>query len=379
MALPQALTHSPLVILTGAGASVPLGLNTTAEFRRRFYDTQIHERMLDQDAEFYKFVLDRLGGPAAADIEVVLARLESNADWASKLASDPQFMSTVLYGNLERIGAFAGWNRRLADAIYDDVIDHYGRIDAVKAAQLYRGLLEVFKDQLMESLGIGTLPFFTLNYDTAVEDACRQLGIKVVDGFAEGGYTGRRWDATEYTEYEEAPGQLSVALVKLHGSVRLARRPDGVLVEVPTGLRRDPQPQRHALLYPSLSPKALREEPFRTNYRLMRGCLMHAQLLAVIGCSMRDQELNDLICECMDANDALHLVAVGPDASVEGLSAAIGCDATRLGTSRGCFEIEEDAALRAGKGRLINALRRWMATAQGERQAPHRFGSDASM
>ncbi len=66
MALPEVLTHGPLVILTGAGASVPLGLNTTAEFRQRFYDMQLRERIVDEDPEFFEFVTTRLGGAGAA-------------------------------------------------------------------------------------------------------------------------------------------------------------------------------------------------------------------------------------------------------------------------------------------------------------------------
>lgn len=379
MPLPRALTHSPLVILTGAGASVPLGLDATAEFRKRFFYTQIRERNLDQDPEFHRFVVDRLGGVAAVDIEVVLARLETNAEWASRLASDPQFVATVLSGNVERIGTFAGWNSRLTNAIYDEVIDHYGNVDPAKATELYRGLLEVYRDQLMGILGVQTLPFFTLNYDAAVEEACKNLGIEVVDGFVDGPFTGRRWDAKAYTEYKDNTGRLTIALVKLHGSVRLARRPDGVLVELPTGLRRDPQPNRHAILYPSLSPKALGDEPFRTNYRVLRACLGYAKLLVVIGCSMRDPELNDLVRECMNENDDLHLVAVTPDADVDALAGAIGCDVNRLGTSQGYFEIEDTGDLQSGKGRMLNAIRRWMVTAEGADHAPHRFGSNASM
>lgn len=378
MALPEVLTQGPLVILTGAGASVPLGLNTTAEFHQRFYDMQLR-RIVDDDPEFFDFVTTRLGGAAAADIEVVLARLEANADWTNQLASDRQFVAKVLLGDVQRLSVFSGWNSRLANAIYDEVIDHYGNIDAAKATALYKGLLGVFQDQLMESLGSRTLPFFTLNYDTAVEEACRSLGIRLVDGFVEGSFTGRRWDAKAYTQYQEKPDQLNCALVKLHGSVRLGRRGDGVLVELPTGLHSDPSPHRHAVLYPSLLPKALREEPFRTNYRLLRGCLGHAKLLVVIGCSMRDEELNSLIRECMDENDDLYVVAIAPDADVQSLSAAIGCSVNRVGTSRGRFEIEDAGSLKAGRGRILNAIRRWLATAAADGQTPHRFGTNAEM
>jgi hypothetical protein len=379
MPLPEALTHSPLVILTGAGASTPLGLDTTEIFRKRFYETQLRERVVDADPEFYAFMTNRLGVTDVEDIEVVLARLEANADWTDKLASDHQFVAKVLSGRPEMLNVFGSWNSKLANLIYDEVIDHYGNIDAARATALYKGL-GLLEHQIVQNMTpLRTLPFFTLNYDTAVEEACRSLGVRLVDGFVEGPFTERRWDAKAYTDFVEAPDVVNCVLVKLHGSVRLGRRDDGVLVELPAGLHRDPPPYRHAVLYPSLSPKALDEEPFLTNYRLLRACLLHARLIVVIGCSMRDQALNNLVRECMDENEELRLVAIAPDADVETLARHIGCDISKLGASRGRWEIEDIATLSAGKGLVLNAIRRWMMSAVSRSDSPHKFGTNADL
>jgi hypothetical protein len=378
MPLPEALTHSPLVILTGAGASTPLGLDTTERFLKRFYETQLRERVGD-DQEFYAFMTNRLGVMGLQDIEVVLAGLEANADWAAKLASDHQFVAKVLSGNPEMLNVFGGWNSKLANAIYDEVIDHYGNVDAVKATALYKGLGLLEHQIVQDMVPLCTLPFFTLNYDTAVEEACRSLGVRLVDGFVEGPFTERRWDAKAYTDFVEVPDIVNCVLVKLHGSVRLGRREDGVLVELPAGLRRDPSPYRHAVLYPSLSPKALGDEPFRSNYRLLRACLRHARFIVVVGCSMRDQALNDLVRECMDENEELRLVAIAPDADVETLARQIGCDVSKLGVSRGSWEIEDNATLSAGRGLVLNAIRRWMMSAVSRSDSPHKFGTNVDL
>jgi hypothetical protein len=94
---------------------------------------------------------------------------------------------------------------------------------------------------------------------------------------------------------------------------------------------------------------------------------------------MRDQELNVLIGECLDQNDDLHVVAVGPEADVSTLSAVIGCDASRLGATRGYFELEDEQRLNSGRGRLLNTIRCWLASALGDRQGPFQFATNTQM
>ncbi len=403
---PETITRSKAVILTGAGASVPLGLPSTAEFLRVFRDQGVRERIPDADSheDLFGFITDRLHIWDPPDIEHVLARLESNAESADQLASDQFFMrllvesewsdlatlalsakvSTTHEEFRQRLGdslrsgllRFVSFNRTLADAIRDEVIDRYGNIDATQAGSLYRGLLGIFRDQFAGEFGCGdTLPFFTLNYDVAVEAAATQLGFRLVDGFADSP-TGRTWNPETYLAYQEQTGRLNVVLVKLHGSVKLGRTEDGSLIELPLGLRRNPQPHRHAVLYPALGRKQLRQEPYRTNYTLLRMCLLHATLLIVIGCSLRDDELNDLIRDCMIENTSLHLVVVGPNADHKDIAQRLDCPGDRIGAGVGSFEIESQATIDRGQGRTVNMLRRWMASACSV-NGPHLFGTNA--
>jgi hypothetical protein len=68
--------------------------------------------------------------------------------------------------------------------------------------------------------GRETLPFFTLNYDTAIEEATSNLGIRRVDGIIETpGAPEGRWTPATYTGYQPSGLEQSVVLVKLHGSV----------------------------------------------------------------------------------------------------------------------------------------------------------------
>ena len=399
MKLPYALQQAKVVFLTGAGASAPLGLPTTAKFLSDFAAQGVRQRLPNADAPFYDFIVDRLHVSNGPDIEYVLARLERDASWADAAASDPLFLRSsvsqfqgtlaaaeghplVIDGVMKALGGdlqqalmwFKSANDRLAGVIYDEVIDRYGQVDEKQAVALYRDLLGHFADFFATEFDCGlTIPFFTLNYDIAVEQAAGGLGLEVEDGFVRS-TVGRRWSAESYTEYVEKPGCPTVMLIKLHGSVRLARNGVGQLVEVPPGLDRDPSPNRHVVLYPSLTPKPLSEDPFRTNYALLRGCLRHAVLLVVIGCSLRDVELNNLLRDCMEDNDRLHLLAVGPEADYKDIAERIGCSSSRVGGAQGCFAIEDPGIVDAGQGQMINMLRRWMAATANE--GPHQFGSN---
>jgi hypothetical protein len=139
--------------------------------------------------------------------------------------------------------------------------------------------------------------------------------------------------------------------VKLHGSVRLGRTGTGELVELPAGTFRDPPPHRHAVLYPSLGPKSLDEEPYRTNYSLLRGALMRAGLFVVIGCTLRDAELNVLIRGCIEENDELYIVLINPEVTSTEIAERLGCDVGRIGVVIGYFEPEDPETLRQGRGR----------------------------
>jgi len=397
MPLPDAIRKSPIVFLTGAGASVPLGLPATAGFLARFVEA-MPRRLAGATPELWRFASERLTQRQPGDIEVVLQELEAVETWAKQFGADFSFAQSAadffrptlsasadvadvavsgLADQLSRdlqamCTTFASWSRRVADAIYDEVIECYGSVAPTAAADLYRGLLGVM-DQFEAVAPLRTVPLFTLNYDIAVEQAVDGLGLGIVDGFV-GGAVGRRWTPRAYHDYNEKPDVITVVLVKLHGSVRLGRTEGGALIELPAGTYRDPPPHRHAVLYPSLGPKSLDEEPYRANYSMLRACLMHARLFVVIGSTLRDTELNVLIRGCLEENEQLYLVVLGPEANSADTAQRIGCERTRVGGAVGCFDVEDPDVLKFGRGRILNALRRWWMSRGGG--GPHTYGAD---
>jgi hypothetical protein len=372
MDLPEELKDTPIVILTGAGASIPLGLPATKEFLETFRSKVTNTWHVDEPPGYLRFVQDRLSTDES-DIEAVLGRLENESNWCGALETDPLFTSEVLGGNTTRLLAFQTKADQLREDIYDEVITTYGNVDPERAADLYRGLLGHYMLYFRELCGgRPTLPFFTLNYDTAIEEAAARLSIPCVDGIqAVPGSSYRQWTPTAYTQYKPAEGaEVCVVLVKLHGSVRLLHRvthDQEMFIEVPPGLARDPAPNTHVVLYPSLLPKPITTEPFRTGYRMLQTCLNSSgtYCLVVIGCSFRDTELNTVLRDALEDNPQLRLVVVDPKLDHETVALNITCSPEKVRVIQIPFGPESAGDLKSGHGRVVTQLRLWIGLGMG--------------
>ena len=234
--------------------------------------------------------------------------------------------------------------------------------------------------------GRATIPFFTLNYDTAVEEAASQLGIPCIDGIQQmPGSSYRRWTASAYTQYQPLAGaEVCVVLVKLHGSVRLLLRqtPTGpTFVEVPTGLARNPAPDKHVVLYPSLLPKPITTEPFRTGYRILETCLNSSGTYCVvaIGCSFRDAELNTMLRDALEDNSHLRMVVVDPGLDHETVASRVQCNPDKVHVIQLPFGPETATDLTSGRGRVLGPLRIWIGLAMGSLDfGNHPFGGTSA-
>jgi len=144
---------------------------------------------------------------------------------------------------------------------------------------------------------------------------------------------GLRWSRTAFESYQEQPNEVSVVLFKLHGSVRWGRSEQGgkeIISELQPLVGLNPGAYRQAVIYPTLGPKPVRSEPFRTGYRFLRTCLANAKIVYVIGCSLRDGEIQDSISDAMDDNPQLHIVSLAPDADYAKVAELTNCDPSRV-------------------------------------------------
>jgi hypothetical protein len=344
--IPESITQAPILFLTGAGASAPLGLHPTRAFLRYFLDGPLRQLEVQLDTHAQPDLqkaatqLRVLASPDQIDIERILSILELSVDHAKRLQTDRLFVDMVLHGNVTELARFQDCDQVLRDLIYREVIRHYDSIDTRAAASLYGQIFVDFRKWLGQIPRVGaTIPIFTLNYDRAVEAAASQLGIRLVDGLQdEVGATERRWSRSAFEKYREEGDVPAVILIKLHGSVRWGRRNDDIIVELPSGVGHNPGELRQVVLYPSEQLKPMHIEPFWTAYRLFRQCLNSARLLMVIGCSLRDLEIQTAIADAMDDNPHLHLLLFGPEADEKKVVADLNLDEGRVVAVRKFFE-----------------------------------------
>jgi len=323
--LSEAIVSAPVVVLTGAGASVPLGKATTEGFVERVAGLPLDQELLG----IFRQVAAACApseGVQTVDIEVVLDHLARCIESGDALRRDPNFRA-VLFGrnppqmDIERL---LKQYRDLREALLDEVVRHYGEVDGAAAARLYKPILV----DVPQGLKAAALPVFTLNYDLAVEGAVDRLPVRLVDGLDRRRAVNRTWSAAQFHKVR-ASRSTTVALFKLHGSVSWCRDENGVISEV-VGLHRDPPPCKHVLLYPSLRGKNLQGEPWSTAYGYLRACLGRAKVALIIGTSLRDAELVDALIAALAANPALRLVFVGPSSNHEEWARRVGVKPARV-------------------------------------------------
>jgi hypothetical protein len=310
--LSQHIVSAPVVILTGAGASVHLGKPTTAEFVGRVYAELALERGHEEERIWVNVLRScrERWASDAVDVEMILEQLSGQVKALDRLGADYNLREGAL--SASRVyDYYKGLERRILAL----VVEEYCDVRATKAKGLYQPLFT----GLAAQLSLRTLPVFTLNYDVAVERATSQLNVRLVDGVRRAVPADNRWSAREFHGY--APrDDLAVVLFKLHGSTTWAWDRDDSLVELPFGTGKDPGKLRHAVLYPYLTQKDLEKEPFKTGYAYLEACLARAEWLVIIGTSLRDQRLVEILQGAVVTNPSLAVALVDPSLDADGLA-----------------------------------------------------------
>jgi hypothetical protein len=344
----EAIVSAPVVILTGAGASVPLEKATTETFMERVPGLPLSDQLL-QVFETVRKACTPSEGVQTVDIEVVLDHLTSRIESADMLRDDPNFGPLLFAANPPRdaLNVVLKRYRDLREALLDEVVRHYGEVNEAAAARLYRRILV----DLPKTLKVPALPVFTLNYDLAVEAARDGLRVRLVDGLDRRRTVNRTWSAEQFHKFR-ASRATAVVLFKLHGSVSWCRDDHGAIREV-VGLHRDPPPFKHVVMYPSLRSKNLQGEPWSTGYGYLRECLGRARVAVIIGTSLRDAQLVDALRSALAENEVLTLVFVDPSRGHEGWSQRLDVKASRVAAIAAPFG---GSFVRAVLGGVVSAM-----------------------
>ncbi|HVI27862.1 SIR2 family protein [Hansschlegelia sp.] len=145
--------------------------------------------------------------------------------------------------------------------------------------------------------------FFTLNYDTLIEDALALERISFADGFS-GGAMAYWAPETAYAE-NGAGGRVAAHLIKLHGSIDWHAEGNGSVIRCREGCSY-PDRAGNVLIYPQATKYvATQRDPFASLFEKLREALRSPQpmVFAICGYSFGDEHVDLQIEEAMAKPD----------------------------------------------------------------------------
>jgi SIR2-like domain len=147
---------------------------------------------------------------------------------------------------------------------------------------------------------------FTLNYDLLVETAFANANRQLVNGFADGQWDARLFDAVDVTRLYKLHGSLDWVDDEMHGICSLAydRHPRA----------EDFEANATPLLIFGTDSKLTGKDPFLTLVHAFSKQLRTTSVLVVIGYSFSDTYINEIIAQRMRDNLPLRIIVVSPSA-----------------------------------------------------------------
>ena len=162
--------------------------------------------------------------------------------------------------------------------------------------------------------GLPRVEVFTTNYDTLFEQAARESGFVVIDGFSFSfprTFSGRNFDLDivnrERTRLKGEENFIPnvIHLLKLHGSVDWFRDSEGIIEQ-----RIGKEAEEPLIIYPSSEKYAASyDQPyFEMMSRFQTALRRDNTLLIVLGFGFADKHLNNTIIEAVRQNPGFHLL-----------------------------------------------------------------------
>lgn len=298
------LTSERQAWLFGAGISCRSGLPLMHQLT-----DLVAARYTDANNDHSKVLASlRSNLPDTAHIEHVLSQL---GDFIA-LAERSKNQKIVVGGAEYSVDTLRALHGGIRDAIRDVVQRGYlpgERGESPKVAEVGKHVVKVdlHRDFLRtlfasrDKVGRSLRPvnFFTLNYDTLIEDALALERISFADGFS-GGAMAYWAPETAYAETGTG-GRVAAHLVKLHGSIDWHAERNGAVIRCREGCGY-PERAGNVLIYPQATKYvATQRDPFASLFEKLREVLRSPQpmVFAICGYSFGDEHVDLQIEEAM--------------------------------------------------------------------------------
>lgn len=295
----DANSNGRVVILTGAGASVKLGIPAMTGMMRMYLEQAELGAPATRALELLKAIR------APKDVEDTLLAIERAINFTQtvnyKLTKDLLAQSGV--GSSAAFARQFGRLRRDMQALRSHLL---GWI-ATTCFQFNRDEAERIWAGLCKTLANKAYPVFTTNYDFALEEIAEVQGVPVIDNFK---LRRNRWF---WDESLSSFSRAGLRVVKLHGSVNWYMAEAMKTIEkLNVDARRNTEgiPLERVVIFPTRF-KDIYETHYFALYNMFLETLRAADVLIVIGHSLRDEYIRAAIRESFRYPN-FHLVVVSP-------------------------------------------------------------------
>ncbi|MGA2315947.1 MAG: SIR2 family protein [Thermodesulfobacteriota bacterium] len=279
---------SKIILFTGGGIGVPVGLPTTTDFVSTITKIRDNNPIL-------KYVFEYLG-KSSNDIEKLLFTLEElNREDNSTFKI---IKNVVTEGNLpetvkimENISSFNSQVKNAIDSIKKEIFNKLNNFNRIKAFSLYYNL---FKEITTAVPGY-KLSFSTTNYDLTFDDAFQSdtakwddIGIKKINDF----FVEDRGRFILKTGFRK-DNDDDMTFVKIHGSLNW-HYDSGKNITKSGGVTTPDDPNTMPLIYPGFK-GFIEDEPFKAFHDHLAADLDKAYAAIFIGFAFRDQYINFML------------------------------------------------------------------------------------
>jgi hypothetical protein len=329
------LSQSRLAFLLGAGCSRCAGLPMMDELTAK-----VTSQLKDPSLTILNVIIDGFKGTGRCTIEDYMSELVDLIAIAERrtlrAARAGVSLAGTAYGSNELTSALDDIKRAIANGILHPA--------SPTSIESHRQFIRTIHGTLRSGKGYGSrspIEYFTLNYDTLIEDALSLERIAFVDGFY-GGATGW-WGEEQYND-----SSAKARVYKLHGSIDWCLCDGDIL---PRRIRDGlgvPSRINHLLIWPAATKyRETQRDPYAQLVSRMRGTLRPQAnseiVLCICGYAFADEHLNfELDRALRESNERLTILAFTSDDEPKGQLKTwhedpATTDRIRLHTNRGFF------------------------------------------
>lgn len=296
-----------VVLFTGAGASVPLGMPTSTQFVAG----------IEAGApQITQLVRSYLGADSSDDIEWILSALDgfnTQTDFTEYLLPQLVVGNSLAERGKEHVEQRLAELRRQAGQelvrLKKLIFEKLSAFEADKAAQLHFGLLRAISTAFRPCAISVVTTNYDLSFETAMENGeseLKNLGVNEVEfGFA------TKFGRPIYDPSRDFGWKpTSLEYLKLHGSLDWHRDAKGRCSRSMSNTVPD-DPDQMAILYPGF--KGVPEvEPFVSLHGRLSTRLAEADVVIVIGFAFRDAYINSVFENTMRLKPSLRVLNFNP-------------------------------------------------------------------